>query len=119
MGRKPDGTTYTAGGIVSRYTAPKDRNPEGDDFGKPWAAPIGTMFNVNGAEVRSIIGLDQRKNTAQPLVIVDADGKWNRGAKDTLVLSMPPGVAREIAAYLTEAADAAERDLAVWKKTHG
>lgn len=102
-----------------RYTPPADRTPAGDGFGRPWKAPVGTMFNVNGALVRSVMGVDQRKGTADPLVMIDAGGKWNRGAVDTLVLSMSPDTAREIAGYLAEAADAATSDVERWTKEHG
>ena len=98
--------------MSKRYTPPKDHEPEGQEFGKPWRVPVGTTFIVSGAMVRSII--DQKRSRG--MVAVDLGGKWNHAAEDTLALIIDRDTAKEIAAYLTEAVAAAEHDEIEWKR---
>lgn len=74
-------------------------------------------FLVFGAFVESQLGLTLGQEP-RALVRCDLTGKWNKGAKDEPVLMMDPGLAREFGQYLTECADAADRDLVTYLGGH-
>lgn len=59
----------------------------------------------------------QTHEAPRALVRSDLTGKWNHGAEDKPVLIISPETAREWGATLSEAADAAEADLARFLRT--
>lgn len=73
----------------------------------------GRTFLVFGAFTESMLGLTLGE-APRPLVRADLTGKWNHGADDQPVLMLAPGTARDWAKSLTEAAEAAERDLVTY-----
>ena len=72
-------------------------------------------FNVAGTFTESGVGLRHGVGKAPvPVVRADLTGKWYRGAEDRPVLLMGPETAREWGQALIEAADASERDVALY-----
>jgi hypothetical protein len=91
-----------------RMEPPEGSEPEGPGMGKPWVPRPGVMFLVFGTYNRSLVAI--QPPPPRGLVGVDAKGKWNHGAEDTLSMIVSPDVAREWGEQLIEAAAAAERD---------
>ena len=70
-------------------------------------------FNVAGVFTESGVGI-RRHDGPTPVVRADLTGKWYRGSEDKPVLLMAPEIAREWGQALIEAADASERDVALY-----
>jgi len=100
---------------VSEGVGPRPGSePEGPGFSKPYLAGVGTTFLFGGAYVRTVIDVANERG----LVVLDIQGRWNHGARDTLTLFLTADGAKEVGPMLVEAAEACPGDWERYRREH-